>query len=37
MKLCDMTWENNEKFEETLTYHFGMRNLWNFDRNTQKS
>ena len=34
-----MTWKNDEKFEETLTYRFkfDMRNLQNFDWNTQKS
>ena len=37
--LCVMTRKNDAKFEETLAYRFklDMRNLWNFDRSTQKS
>ena len=38
-KLCVMTMKNNVKFEGELTCHFktDMRNLTNFDSNTQKS
>ena len=37
-ELCVMTMKNNAKFEEELTFHFktDMRNLTNFDSNTQK-
>ena len=38
-ELCVMAMKNNAKFEEKLTCHFkiDMRNLKNFDSNTQKS
>ena len=38
-ELCVMTMKNDAKFEEELTHHFkiDMRNLTNFDPNTQKS
>ena len=38
-EFCVMTMKNNVKFEEELTCHFktDMRNLTNFDSNTQKS
>ena len=38
-ELCVMTMKNNAKFKEELTCHFktDMRNLTNFDLNTQKS
>ena len=38
-KACVMTVKNNAEFEEELTCHFktDMRNLTNFDLNTQKS
>ena len=37
-ELCVMTMNNNAKFEGKLTFHFktDMRNLTNFDSNTQK-
>ena len=37
-KLCVITVTNDAKFEEELTFHFkiNMRNLTNFDSNTQK-
>ena len=37
--LCVMTMKNDTKIEEELTCHFkiDMRNLANFDANTQKS
>ena len=38
-ELCAMTMKNEAKFEEELTSQFktDMRNLMNFDLNTQKS
>ena len=38
-ELYDMTMKNDAKFEEEFTCHFkiDMRNLNNFDSNTQKS
>ena len=38
-EFCTMTMKNDTKFEEELTYQFkvDMRNLTNFDLNTQKS
>ena len=38
-ELCVMAMKNNAKFEEELTCHSktDMRNLKNFDSNTQKS
>ena len=38
-ELCVMTMKNDAKFEIELTCHFktDMRNLTNFDPNTQKS
>ena len=38
-ELCIMAIKNNAKFEEEFTCHFktDMKNLTNFDSNTQKS